>query len=107
MDKESKLEEEILASFERGEWQLVPKNKSEIARFAAMASASLAKDKRVNIRISSRDLEDIQAKAAEEAIPYQTLMASVPHKYVTGRLLEPQASRPSSSSGTRKSGAKR
>ena len=42
MDKERKLEEEILASFERGEWQPVPKNKSEIARFAAMASASLA-----------------------------------------------------------------
>ncbi len=53
-----------------------------------MASAALAKDKRVNIRISSRDLDDIQAKAAEEAIPYQTLMASVLHKYVTGRLVE-------------------
>jgi predicted DNA binding CopG/RHH family protein len=92
MGKEDKLEEEILASFERGEWQPVPKNKSEIARFAAMASAALAKDKRVNIRISSRDLDDIQAKAAEEAIPYQTLMASVLHKYVTGRLVEPQTS---------------
>ena len=92
MDKETKLEEEILASFERGEWQHVPKNKSEIARFAAMASASLAKDKRVNIRISSRDLDDIQAKAAEEAIPYQTLMASVLHKYVTGHLVEPSPS---------------
>lgn len=90
MDKERQLEEEILASFERGEWQSVSKKKGEIARFAAMASASLAKDKRVNIRISSRDLDDIQAKAAEEAIPYQTLMASVLHKYVTGRLVEPQ-----------------
>ena len=101
MDKESKLEEEILASFERGEWHPAPKNKSEIARFAAMASASLAKDKRVNIRISSRDLEDIQAKAAEEAIPYQTLMASVLHKYVTGRLVEPRASLTPRPSGTR------
>jgi predicted DNA binding CopG/RHH family protein len=101
MAKETKLEEEILASFERGEWQPVSKNKSEIARFAAMASASLAKDKRVNIRISSRDLDDIQAKAAEEAIPYQTLMASVLHKYVTGRLVEPQTGVTSSSSGTR------
>ena len=43
MDRENKLEEEILASFERGEWQPVSRNKSEIARFAAMASASLAK----------------------------------------------------------------
>lgn len=89
MDNENLLEEEILASFERDEWQSVPDLNKEIARFSAMASASLAKDKRVNIRISSRDLEDIQAKAAEEAIPYQTLMASILHKYVTGRLIEP------------------
>ena len=88
MDKNSSLEEEILASFEKGEWQPSQKGKKEIARFAAMASASMAKDKRVNIRITSRDLEDIQAKAAEEAIPYQTLMSSVLHKYVTGRLVE-------------------
>jgi predicted DNA binding CopG/RHH family protein len=101
MDKESKLEEEILASFERGEWKSVPKLKSEIARFAAIASASLVKNKRVNIRISSRDLDDIQAKAAEEAIPYQTLMASVLHKYVTGRLVEPPTSLTPRSSRTR------
>jgi hypothetical protein len=66
-----------------------------------MASTSLAKDKRVNIRISSRDLDDIQAKAAEEAVPYQTLMSSVLHKYVTGRLVESQASPSTRSSGTR------
>lgn len=101
MDKESKLDEEILASFEQDEWQAVPKVKSEIARYAEMASASLAKNKRVNIRISSRDLDDIQAKAAEEAIPYQTLMASVLHKYVTGRLVETSPSLTPRSSGTR------
>lgn len=102
MDKESKLEEEILASFERDEWQPVADVKGEIARYAEMASASLVKNKRVNIRISSRDLDDIQAKAAEEAIPYQTLMASVLHKYVTGRLVEPSPSLTTRSSGTRK-----
>jgi predicted DNA binding CopG/RHH family protein len=101
MDKENILEEEILASFERGEWQPSSKGNSEIARFAAIASASLAKDKRVNIRISSRDLDDIQAKAAEEAIPYQTLMSSVLHKYVTGRLVEPQTIQTPRTSGSR------
>lgn len=101
MDKESKLEEEILDSFERGEWQSVPNLKAEIARFASIASASLVKDKRVNIRISSRDLEDIQARAAEEAIPYQTLMASVLHKFVTGRLVEPSPSLTRRSTRTR------
>lgn len=88
MDKETLLEEEILASFERGEWLPVSNLDEEIARFSAMASASLTKNKRVNIRISSRDLEDLQARAAEEAIPYQTLMASILHKYATGRLVE-------------------
>ncbi|MDP2787334.1 MAG: hypothetical protein Q8O79_04585 [Pseudomonadota bacterium] len=101
MDKESKLEEEVLASFERGEWQSVPNLKAEVARFASMASASLVKDKRVNIRMSSRDLEDIQARVAEEAIPYQTLMASVLHKFVTGRLVEPPPSPASRSSEPR------
>lgn len=101
MDTESEPEEEILASFERGEWHSVPNLKAEIARFASIASASLVKDKRVNIRISSRDLEDIQAKAAEEAIPYQTLMASVLHKFVTRRLVEPSSSLTSRASGTR------
>jgi len=88
MDKENLLEEEILASFEKGEWRSVANLDKEITRFSAIAAASLTKNKRVNIRISSRDLEDIQARAAEEAIPYQTLMASVLHKFVTGRLVE-------------------
>jgi hypothetical protein len=52
MNEENKLEEEILASFERGEWAPVSKNKGEIARFATMASASLVKNKRVKIRIN-------------------------------------------------------
>ncbi|MDQ3564856.1 MAG: hypothetical protein M3436_12165 [Pseudomonadota bacterium] len=107
MDKERKLEEEILASFERGEWQSAPNLKKEIARYASYAEASLAKDKRVNIRISSRDLEDIQARAAEEGIPYQTLMASVLHKFVTGRLIEPPPGPTPRSARTRHKTARR
>jgi hypothetical protein len=42
----------------------------------------------VNIRLSSVDLLDIQAKALEEGMPYQTLIASVLHKYVTGQLAD-------------------
>ncbi len=48
----------------------------------------MKKDKRVNIRISSRDLEAIQTRAVENGIPYQTLMASVLHRFVAGRLKE-------------------
>lgn len=86
--EKSKLEEEILASFERDEWQSVPNAKKEIARYTGYARTALAKDRRVNVRLSSRDLEELQARAAEEGMPYQTLLSSVLHKYVTGRLAD-------------------
>ena len=57
-------------------------------RYQKIAKATMAKDKRVNIRIASRDLEAIQARAIEDGIPYQTLMSSVLHKFVTGKLVE-------------------
>jgi predicted DNA binding CopG/RHH family protein len=90
MNGERLLEQEILASFERGEWKPIRNQKSEIVRLRASAEATLLKNKRVNIRISSRDLEGLQARAAEEGVPYQTLMASVLHKFVSGRLVEPE-----------------
>ena len=90
MNGERLLEQEILASFERGEWKPVRNQKGEIARLKASAVATLLKNKRVNIRISSQDLEGLQAKAAEEGVPYQTLMASVLHKFVSGRLVDTQ-----------------
>lgn len=99
MNGESLLEQEILASFERGEWKPVRNQKGEIARLKAAAEATLLKNKRVNIRISSRDLEGLQARAAEEGVPYQTLMASVLHKFVSGRLVEAQGPVTARSSG--------
>jgi predicted DNA binding CopG/RHH family protein len=62
--------------------------KSALQRLRTAARATAIKDKRVNIRLSSVDLLDIQAKALEEGMPYQTLTASVLHKYVTGKLSE-------------------
>lgn len=78
---------EILAAYENGELQSVA-TKVELAKLKAAARATAIKDKRVNIRLSSADLKDIQVKALEEGMPYQTLIASVLHKYVTGRLAE-------------------
>jgi predicted DNA binding CopG/RHH family protein len=90
-NKEEKYERAILDSFEEGEWHSVPDLKDEIARYASSAAATLTKDKRINIRLSSRDLEDIQTRAAGEGMPYQTLIASVLHKYVSGGLVEAPA----------------
>jgi len=97
-------EEEILTAFERGQLKSVA-TKSELAKFKAAARATAIKDRRVNIRLSSGDLNDIQVKALEEGIPYQTLIASVLHKYVTGRLAEQPSSVKSRSSPAAKRGS--
>jgi len=81
-------ERELLTSIEAGEWESVPDLEGERHRHEKYARNTLRKDRRVNIRISSRDLEDLQALAVEEGLPYQTLMASVLHKYVSGRLTD-------------------
>src|SRR5918992_291346 len=78
---------EVLGAYEKGRLKSVA-TKSELARLKAAARATAIKDRRVNIRLSSSDLSDIQVKALEEGMPYQTLIASVLHKYVTGRLAE-------------------
>jgi len=83
--KLSKEEEEILESYERDEWVSVS-SPSDIAKYKAAAKNTFKKDKRVNIRISKMDLELLQERALIEGLPYQTLMSSVLHKYVTGRL---------------------
>jgi predicted DNA binding CopG/RHH family protein len=85
IDKEEK---ELLTSFEQDEWVPVADKETETERCQAYAKATFKKDRRVNIRISRKDLEAIQKRALEEGIPYQTLMASVLHKYVSGRLVE-------------------
>lgn len=88
MSKTNDNERKILRAFERGELKSVA-TKRELAKFKAAARATAIKDRRINIRLSSGDLSDIQVKALEEGIPYQTLIASVLHKYVSGRLVEP------------------
>jgi predicted DNA binding CopG/RHH family protein len=80
-------EEEVLAAFEASELKSVASD-AERARLREAARATSLKDRRVNIRLSSADLQDIQARALQEGMPYQTLIASVLHKYVTGRFEE-------------------
>ncbi len=81
-------EKELLESYERGAWIPIKNSKKEIEKHREYARNTLKKDKRVNIRISAKDLEDIQTIALEEAIPYQTLMTSVLHKFASGRFVE-------------------
>ena len=85
--KLDKYEEELLAAFESG--ALLPiATKEELEQIRESARATATKDQRINIRLAAGDLRDIQVKVMQEGMPYQTLIASVLHKYVTGRLAE-------------------
>ena len=85
LDKEEK---DILDSYELGEWKSVKNFKREIERHRGYARQTLKKDKRVNIRISSMVIDEIQIRAIEDGMPYQTLISSILHRFVTGRLIE-------------------
>lgn len=80
-----KKEQALLNAFESGAFQsvLTPARKKQIK---CAAEQTFKKDKRINIRISGRDLDAIQRRALEEGIPYQTLVSSVLHKYISGGL---------------------
>ncbi|MFP4548268.1 MAG: antitoxin [Fidelibacterota bacterium] len=83
----NKEEQEILESFERGEWQSVPNFKERKKELKAAAVQTLKKNKRVNIRMTEKDLIEIKKVANEEGLPYQTLISSILHKYINGRLV--------------------
>lgn len=93
MPKTNNYEHGILGAFEKGKLKSVA-TKGELERLREAARATAIKDRRVNIRLSSGDLNDIQVKAMEEGMPFQTLIASVLHRYVTGRLTERTAKSP-------------
>jgi predicted DNA binding CopG/RHH family protein len=79
---------ELLASYEAEEWKSSQKVKEQKEQYRAYARATLRKDKRVNIRISEKDLLALQKRAVRQGIPYQTLISSVLHKYVNGEFTE-------------------
>ena len=79
-------EREILDAFEGGRLKRVRNPKAEIKKHRKAAAETFAKDKRINIRISSRDLRELQKRAIKEGLPYQTFIASVLHKFAEGRL---------------------
>ena len=81
-------EKELLDSVGRGEWRSTRAPKRVLSRYSRSAKATFKKDRRLNIRISTKDLEAIQKRALEEGLPYQTLIASLLHKYASGRLRE-------------------
>ncbi|EIJ32745.1 hypothetical protein [Thiothrix nivea] len=93
--KEYKLdteEQNILDAFDADEFRsdMTSSRRESIKKSAVHASK---KDKRINIRISSRDLAVLQRRALTEGMPYQTLLSSILHKYASGTLYDVTANK--------------
>jgi predicted DNA binding CopG/RHH family protein len=78
-------EKDIMESIERGEWHSVKNVNQEKNKAILAARNTLKKDKRINLRLTQRDYHQIQIRAIEEGIPYQTLISSIVHKYLNAR----------------------
>lgn len=88
MSKLDPQEREVLEAFEAGKTSSRPDSGEIGNRHQNYAAAMLKKDARIKIRLTSKELGCLQKKALAEGIPYQTLVASILHKYVEGRLHE-------------------
>ena len=93
MNKLDPEEKEILEAFESGQLKPAKGAAETIAEHQKFAEATFKKDARINIRLSSRDLRALQARALKEGIPYQTLVSSVLHKFVDGQLVDKAANK--------------
>jgi len=86
--KTDKEEQALIKSVESGKWSSVKGFADYKKHLMETARKTMLKDQRMNLRISSRDLNRLKAKALEEGMPYQTLISSILHKYVNGKLKE-------------------
>jgi len=88
MNKYDDEEKAIVDAYEHGSLKFAENEQALREKHLEAAEATFRKDARINIRLSSRDLRSLQAKALSEGIPYQTLVASILHKYVDGQLID-------------------
>ena len=94
--KLTKEEQKLLDAVEAGEFESVL-TESRRKELESVASNTFRKDKRINIRISNRDLAAIQSRALQEGMPYQTFVSSIIHKYISGSLQDLTANKKSQS----------
>jgi predicted DNA binding CopG/RHH family protein len=88
MAKLDKDEKSILESYENEEWESTSELETKQKYYSSIAKNTHLKNKRINIRLSEKILNDLKAKSLEEGIPYQTLISSILHKFTSGKLVE-------------------
>ena len=85
-------ERDLIESIQKDEWQSLDNLQKEIEESKRIARETMIKDKRMNIRISKKDLDELRIRALEEGMPYQTLVSSIIHKYLAGHFSEKPSS---------------
>ena len=81
-------EKNLLKSYEQGEFLSVKKVKAQRTKYQKYSQLTLSKTRNINIRIPEKDLLKIKALAAEQGIPYQTLLSSLIHRYSAAKVLK-------------------
>jgi predicted DNA binding CopG/RHH family protein len=81
-------EKELLEAYESGKMNLEDPSEELLSQLSQAAENTFKKDKRINIRLSSHDLNGIQRKALQKGIPYQALISGLIHQYVEGDIQE-------------------
>ena len=81
-------ERDTLESFVSGELRPSTDAAREIEVAREAARNTFNKSRRVNLRVTERDYMLAHTRAREEGVPYQTLLSSVIHEYLSGRLTE-------------------
>lgn len=84
-------EKRLITSIEADEWESVGDLAAEVKQARQIARNTYSKDDKITIRISGRDLELLKTMAMDQGMPYQTMVTSVLHKYVTGKLKESES----------------
>jgi predicted DNA binding CopG/RHH family protein len=79
-------EKAILTAFESGQLRSVPKVHTEKKSIQNIAKAHGIKNRRISLRMTEWDFTRIQEEALKEGLPYQSLLSSIIHKYLTGQL---------------------
>ena len=86
--KLNKEEQEIEALFERDKINLTKPDKALLRNLRSAAENTFKKDRRINIRLSERDMVGIQRVAAAKGMPYQSFISGLIHQYIEGDLVQ-------------------
>lgn len=81
-------EHDLLASFERDEWQTTPDLARELEQYRQYAAATNERHRSVSIRLAADDFDRLHQSAQAAGLSRETLIQHIVHRYIAGELVE-------------------